>query len=124
MSDKGTLSVKRKESKMATVEWASESYTRSACSSCGVIFYMPASYVQKRQEDHATFWCPNGHNQYYPGKTDAEKYEELYKKEQACCKVKSDKLRAVSDEAEHLTHSVNGYKGKVKQLQNQLKTAD
>ena len=107
-----------------TMEWANESYERVACSVCGIVFYLPINYVQKRREKHTNFWCPNDHSQYYPQKTSAEKYKKLYEKEQACCAVKSKKLQTVSDKAQHLTHSVNGYKGKVKQLQNRLKTAD
>ena len=43
------------------------------CSRCGLRFGLPARYEDNRREDHREFWCPNGHSQYYPGETEAEK---------------------------------------------------
>ena len=43
------------------------------CSMCGLRFGLPARYEDRRREDHREFWCPNGHSQYYPGETEAEK---------------------------------------------------
>lgn len=34
----------------------------TSCVSCGVLFAMPASMLQKRREDGKDFWCPNGHS--------------------------------------------------------------
>ena len=42
------------------------------CSECGMCFWMRTRYVNSRREDHGTFYCPNGHNQYFPAKTEAE----------------------------------------------------
>jgi hypothetical protein len=107
-----------------TTEWAMASYTKVDCYKCGLLFYVPAGFDANRRNDHKTFWCPNGHNQAYTGKTNAQKYKELYEKEQACCAVKSQKLRAVNDEALSLTRSVNGYKGKVTQLMNRITNSE
>ncbi len=43
------------------------------CGKCGVSFGLSQEYQQKRQEDHCTFWCPNGHGRCYRGKTENEK---------------------------------------------------
>lgn len=51
------------------------------CSNCGIEFGMPDFYNEKRRDDHATFWCPNGHAQHYPGESNAEKYQRLYNAE-------------------------------------------
>ena len=45
------------------------------CSSCGITYYVPENWQRKRRQDHANFFCPNGHSQYYPQETDAEKYK-------------------------------------------------
>ena len=48
------------------------------CYRCGVLFAMTAEYRRKRLEDHTlNFYCPNGHDQHYIGKTDAEKERKL-----------------------------------------------
>jgi hypothetical protein len=53
-----------------------------ACSECGLAFGLPADFRQRRRQDHATFYCPNGHRQHYPQQSDAEKYKALYEQEQ------------------------------------------
>jgi hypothetical protein len=53
------------------------------CASCGTAFGVLASYQVDRRRDHAVFYCPNGHNNFYPQKTEAENLkEELKRKEQ------------------------------------------
>lgn len=53
------------------------------CITCGVIFGIPAGLVLERKRDHKSFYCPNGHSQYYPGESDVERAERLLKEEQA-----------------------------------------
>jgi hypothetical protein len=36
----------------------------------------PEEFNIERKKDHATFYCPNGHGQCYPGKSDIETLEE------------------------------------------------
>lgn len=43
------------------------------CSQCGIEFGLPVAYKQERREDHATWYCPNGHPQYFPAESEAEK---------------------------------------------------
>lgn len=42
------------------------------CCSCGVAFALDSDYMRRRRNDHAWFYCPNGHKQHYTGKTDAD----------------------------------------------------
>lgn len=46
------------------------------CCSCSIDFGLGANFIKARREDHATFYCPNGHPQGYY--SDNEK-EELQK---------------------------------------------
>jgi len=43
------------------------------CAQCGVVFSMPEQLEEKRRADHGEFYCPNGHSNYFPGKTKQEK---------------------------------------------------
>lgn len=43
---------------------------------CAVTFGMPAGMYDNRKSDHKAFYCPNGHQQYFLGKTEAEKLKE------------------------------------------------
>lgn len=40
---------------------------------CGILFAIPIDFSNNRRDDHATFYCPNGHQQFYPGESDVEK---------------------------------------------------
>lgn len=46
------------------------------CSICGVVIVLPSDYEAHRRRDHATFYCPNGHTQYYPSKSTEETLRE------------------------------------------------
>ncbi len=47
-----------------------------SCIRCGVRFSMPTELDNQLRNCHNTFYCPNGHKQYYPGKSETEKLEE------------------------------------------------
>lgn len=43
---------------------------------CNVVFGMPQGMYLNRKDDHAWFYCPNGHKQHFTGKSDAEALRE------------------------------------------------
>jgi len=43
------------------------------CCVCGISFGLPKHYADARQEDHRTFYCPNGHNLAWSHQSEAEK---------------------------------------------------
>lgn len=40
---------------------------------CGVVFAVPSDFEGFRRKDHQLFYCPNGHDQHFPGETREEK---------------------------------------------------
>ena len=40
---------------------------------CGMTFAVPEHWVKSRREDHANFYCPNGHTLHYSAETEAER---------------------------------------------------
>lgn len=54
-----------------------------SCCACGMTFAVPKSWETDRRREHDTWYCPNGHGQHFPGKTDAEK-----------AKAEAEKLRS------------------------------
>ena len=42
------------------------------CSGCGISFAMPEAHAMRLEECHNTFYCPAGHTNYYPQKSDIE----------------------------------------------------
>lgn len=53
-----------------------ETYHVHCCAQCGVSYALTAAFEARRRNDHKTFYCPNGHDQYYPQKNEAEKERE------------------------------------------------
>lgn len=46
------------------------------CPECRVPFAITTDHQSSLRQKRETFYCPNGHTQWYPGKTDAEKIRE------------------------------------------------
>jgi len=43
------------------------------CANCGMEFGISVDFETRRRDDHKSFYCPNGHPQSFPGKTENEK---------------------------------------------------
>lgn len=46
------------------------------CSECHILFALQKEMNSGLQQNHTTFYCPNGHRQYYPGKTEEARLRE------------------------------------------------
>jgi hypothetical protein len=46
------------------------------CCECHMLFGVPEAFYDRRNRDKACFYCPNGHQQHYTGKSDAQKLRE------------------------------------------------
>jgi len=46
------------------------------CSACGCVIGMEESFYDHRLADHKTFYCPNGHSQYFLAKSDRDRLDE------------------------------------------------
>lgn len=57
---------------MAAIQTIVETLVVEHCCSCHVAFGMTAAMQTARRRDHDWFWCPNGHRQYYSGRSDVE----------------------------------------------------
>lgn len=57
---------------MATIT-IQATFVTETCITCGIQFAVPPEYVRRLRETHRTFYCPNGHNMYYPSETEEER---------------------------------------------------
>ena len=55
------------------------------CSECSIEFWVCEDFERRRRADHATFYCPNGHSQYFPQKSDVDKLRDLLREERVRC---------------------------------------
>ena len=72
------------------------------CSVCGIVYTLPCNMRERREEDHETFYCPNGHRQHFPG----ESTEEVLEKNNA----------ALIEEVTKLSGSLKYYKSKANKV--------
>jgi hypothetical protein len=75
-----------------------------SCGSCGVEYGLLDTFVSERRRDHATWYCPNGHPRYYPGKTEAQLLLEEQSRTQQVAEQRDQALR----QARELQRSLDG----------------
>jgi hypothetical protein len=54
-----------------------ETFTVCNCCNCGVDFAMTDAFIQNRKNDRKSWYCPNGHSQWFPGETASDKAQRL-----------------------------------------------
>jgi len=83
------------------------------CAGCGVLFALPSHLEQEVRRTHATFYCPNGHNNYFPAETEAERYKRLYEQSER-------RAGANYDRAEDAEKRLRATKGVVTKLRKRI----
>jgi len=69
--------------------------TTCTCSKCGITFAAPQHFFDSRHKDHETFYCPNGHNQYFASKTrEQRRIEQLEAKLVLQCRWRKEEERS------------------------------
>jgi hypothetical protein len=87
---------------------------------CGVTFGMPVTMQKQRLDDHRGFYCPNGHQQFYFGKSDEEKLRDQL--EVAQRRVINERQWRVNAEAatERERRSAIAYKGHLTRMRKMV----
>lgn len=65
-----------------TIEVTTKLFVENCCA-CGIAFAMPEDFEERSRKDHQSFYCPSGHSQSYPAKSEEERLREELKREQA-----------------------------------------
>ena len=81
---------------------------------CGLWFGIDSRWRAARQFDHLTWYCPNGHRQWYPD----DNNEDKLRKEVG--RLKADRT-FWQDEAERRARSLSAVKGQVTRLKNRAR---
>lgn len=56
--------------------YLSSEFSVRICGECGTVYAVPQIFIDERQNDHKAFYCPNGHERYFPQKSDEEKLKD------------------------------------------------
>lgn len=68
------------------------------CITCGIVFGVPTDWRNRRLEDHKMMYCPNGHQQHYAGKSEAEKLRDELERERRAKQMALDSARMESEQ--------------------------
>lgn len=82
------------------------------CANCQVTFAMTEDMIGRRRKDHKTFYCPNGHTNYFAGKTDEEKLKEQLKLKDQQLQAKLNELDEAREAARNLREARVEFIGK------------
>ena len=74
------------------------------CYKCGITFGVPMQWGEIRQEDGATFWCPNGHSQAFCDSEVAKLTEQLEREKKRCEWAESNRDAAERSAAAYRGH--------------------
>lgn len=66
-----------------TVEGPTLNLFVSDCAACGVVFGIPQDLEKRRRSDFKSFYCPNGHDLVFSGKSDEQKLKDAEAREVA-----------------------------------------
>lgn len=100
------------------------SFRHEKCANCGLQFCMPDDFMERRREDHHTFYCPNGHAQHYTDENKDQKIKNLeaqVKREQERTATEREKTSLIRREKEHAERSASTYKGQVTKIKRRVK---
>jgi hypothetical protein len=64
------------------------------CAACSIDFGIGEHFEKARREDHGTFYCPNGHSNYYPQANREERLERELDAARALAKRESARRQA------------------------------
>ena len=81
--------------------------------SCGITWSAPENWFGERENDHKTFFCPNGCPRHFPQDNEVETLKNRLASEQRCC-------IAARGEANHFERKAVAYKGHLTRLKNKF----
>jgi hypothetical protein len=83
---------------------------------CGISWYHPSGFDGQRRNDHQSFYCPNGHGQYY---TELNQKEKLQKRLDQEIKDKNyyiEQKEVCCKRLQKTKHQLNGLRGYLTKL--------
>jgi len=96
--------------------YRTETYEILHCASCNMGFGITSSFDAARKSDRQIFYCPAGHKQWFPGKTDSQRVAEL----KAQIATKDDLLRSTQREVEKRYRLQRAAEGKTRAVKKRI----
>ena len=92
--------------------------TEVTCANCKMTFYLTPEFVSKMQDTHQLFYCPMGHSNFYPQKTEKELLKEKITILTSCLERETERIQQVRKDLNREKLSKIAYKAHFKRLRN------
>lgn len=86
------------------------------CPQCALQFQLPFAIYDARLADKKYFWCPNGHQTYFQGKTEVQELKEKIEKLERSLKYTSEMRQYWHDEHEKMKRSRDALRGVITKM--------
>jgi hypothetical protein len=108
-----------------TIVASVEMYVEECCN-CGIIFAMTEDFHQEKlkhrnNDNRRSFYCPNGHAQWYLGETEEQKLKRELEQAKKDRDWYDRNYAAARKEADHQRRRANGYKGHATRITKRVK---
>lgn len=90
------------------------------CCECHTRFAMTTDLNTQRRDDHKLFYCPNGHSQYYSGKSEKERLREELEREKRRRGWSEASLTATRDQLQASERSRAALRGHLTRARNKI----
>jgi hypothetical protein len=90
------------------------------CKSCGCVFGLSEDMHQKFRKTHNWFYCPNGHQIYFPQKSDEEKLQEQLKDARARASHQQERAEHFREEWDRADRRRAAIKGHYTRMKNRI----
>lgn len=83
------------------------------CAQCDTLFGLSARHIVELKRTHASFMCPNGHGNHWPGESDIERANKR-------AEFWQDRARQQENETRAERHKASVARGQVTRIQNRI----
>jgi DNA-binding XRE family transcriptional regulator len=77
----------------------------TVCYKCACLFAWPAELRKRRLDDRNSFWCPNGHEQHFTGKSEAEKLRDEVQRQKQMREAEEARRRRIEAERDQVSRA-------------------
>lgn len=94
--------------------------TTVECCDCHIVFGISPALNAELHDNHKLFYCPRGHSQYFPGKSDTEKLAEQLAREKRYRGISEAQLTSTRDQLHATERSLRGHKAAKTRIKNRI----
>lgn len=94
--------------------------TTVECANCCITFAMAARFVSDRREDHKTFYCPQGHTNYFAGLSETERLKSVLAQKDRDLTWQRNRAERSEKRAEAAQRRLTAIRGVVTRTKNRI----